>query len=138
MIPAFDFFSYHLKYSNPLRGWVLFGAALLISPDRLPPGQPDMLEVPFFKAHFTHFFLSNDVQVYSTHPNLTPPWLRLRTSETIVKKLFKGQVKIGVDRWIFFFRLPLGQVVLSNLFLTLYCNNVILVVSSYKSTNKLL
>ena len=59
-------------------------------------------------------------------------------SETILKKLFKGQVKIGMDRWIFFFRLPLGQVVLSNLFLTLYCNNVILVVSSFKSTNKLL
>ena len=38
----------------------------------------------------------------------------------------------------FFFGLPLGQVVLSNLFLTLYCNNVILVVSSYKSTNKIL
>ena len=62
-------FSYHLKDSNPHRGRVLFGAVLLISPDRLPPGQPDMLEVPFFKAHFTHFFLSNDVQVYSTHTN---------------------------------------------------------------------
>ena len=38
----------------------------------------------------------------------------------------------------FFLCVHLGHVVLSNLFLTLYCNNVILVVSSYKSTNKLL
>ena len=73
MIPAFDFF--RITYSIVTRSGAESFSVLRFSfhLTGCPPGQPDMLEVPFFKAHLTHFFLSNDVQVYSTHTSLTPP-----------------------------------------------------------------